>query len=982
MENSLGGNSKDEQPLRQKAEEALKKRPSQLDSVRSEADVLWLVQELEVQQVELEMQNEELLLAKEQAELIAAQYTEMYDFAPVGYFTLSPAGEIIKLNLAGAKMLGKERSKLKSGLFGFYVTVETKPLFNHFLAKIFSSNITENCDIALSSNGDLPIHVHLNGIVNEERKHCLVTMTDITEVRLAEEKLKSSKDQLSFLVHEMQVGVLLQGPKAEMLMSNQKALDLLGLSEDQLLGLSSFSPEWNVIHEDGSPFPGQTHPVPQSIETKKPVTDVVMGVYRPETRDRVWLLVSAVPQLNSDGTVNQVVCTFIDISRRKRAELELIDAKKRAEEDKFFLIESQRIGKIGSFKMDFKSNSWTSSEALDEIFGIDKQYNRNAESWLDIVQSEDRNELNDYLTNEVIGKRTPFKREYRIARISDKQTRWVEGYGAISFDSLGNITEMIGTIQDITERKKAEEKIREKDLQAKKLFANAPGLIYQFTRRPDGTYFVPIASEGIRDIFGCTPEDVVQDFTPISRVIYPEDLDRVISEIEYSATHLTYFNCEFRVRIPGKAIQWIYSRSTPEKLEDGSITWYGFNTDITTRKITEQELVIAKEHAEQSDRLKSAFLANMSHEIRTPMNGILGFSELLKAEGLRSDEMQEYISIIESSGARMLNIINDIIDISKIESGQMEIDIRESNINEQLEYIFAFFKPEAEAKGLFLSFKTSLNSKESVINTDREKVFAILTNLIKNAIKFTHKGSIEFGYNVVETQHEVVETQDAASLLQFYVKDTGIGIPKDKQESIFERFIQADITNTRAYQGAGLGLAISRTFVEMLGGKLWVESLEGEGSQFYFTLPYSGLAGKKPIEEKSGSAVVLDHLTQALKVLIVEDTSESAMYLEIIVRSFAKVIIKAESGIEAIAACRNNPDIDLVLMDIQLPEMNGYEAVQEIRKFNPSVVIIAQTAYALMGDKEKAFAAGCTDYLAKPIKKSDLMNMINAYFGV
>ena len=438
---------KAELTLRQKAEALLEEKQSKIDSTRSDSDILRLVQELELHQIELEMQNEELLLAKEQAIKATKEYIGLYDLAPSGYITLSSEGEMIKLNSSGAKMLGKNPSKLIGGLFGFYVTDKTKPQFNLFLTKVFSSKINQSCELTLSSNGDRPVHVHLDGIVTEDGSHCLMTLIDITREKMSEEALKSSNEQLSFLVSEMQVGVLLQGPKAEMLMSNRKAIELLGLSEDQLLGLSSFSPEWNVIHEDGSLFPGQTHPVPQSIKTKKPVIDVVMGVYRPETNNRVWLLVSAVPQLNSDGNIKQVVCTFIDISKRKRAELDLIEAKERADESEFFLKESQDVGNIGSYKTDFIAGKWKSSEALDRIFGIDKGYDRNIGGWLDIIHPEERNNINDYLNNEVVGKRMPFNKEYRIVRINDKQTRWVHGIGATTFDSLGNITEMIGTFR-------------------------------------------------------------------------------------------------------------------------------------------------------------------------------------------------------------------------------------------------------------------------------------------------------------------------------------------------------------------------------------------------------------------------------------------------------------------------------------------------------------------------------------------------------
>jgi len=232
-----------------------------------------------------------------------------------------------------------------------------------------------------------------------------------------------------------------------------------------------------------------------------------------------------------------------------------------------------------------------------------------------------------------------------------------------------------------------------------------------------------------------------------------------------------------------------------------------FMHDITDRKKKELELLRAKEKAEESDRLKSAFLANMSHEIRTPMNGILGFADLLKTPDLSGEEQQEYIRIIRKSGDRMLNIINDIVDISKIESGQMKVDISETNINEQTEFIYNFFMPEANKKGIQLILRNGLPEKEAIISTDNEKVYAILTNLVKNAIKFTGKGSIEFGY----------EKQDM--FLKYYVKDTGYGIPDNRQMAIFDRFVQADIADSRAFQGAGLGLSISRAYVEMLGGE-------------------------------------------------------------------------------------------------------------------------------------------------------------------
>jgi len=386
-----------------------------------------------------------------------------------------------------------------------------------------------------------------------------------------------------------------------------------------------------------------------------------------------------------------------------------------------------------------------------------------------------------------------------------------------------------------------------------------------------------------------------------------------------------------------------------------------------------KEIMTALKKAEESDKLKSAFLANMSHEIRTPMNGILGFAELLKEPDLTGEQRQEYIRIIEKGGVRMLNIINDIVDISKIESGLMKVSISETNVNDQIGYLYKFFKTEAENKGLQLFSKNNLT--DAIIFTDREKLDAILTNLIKNAIKFCEKGIIEIGYEIVE--------HDRASI-RFYVKDTGIGIPNDRQEAIFERFIQADIVDKMARQGAGLGLAISKAYVEMLGGKIWVESEVGKGSTFYFTLPYYA----EPEEKKDFHKVVIiedqenpvNPEVSGLKILIAEDDEKSANFLSILMRKSSKEVLKVRTGVDAIEICRNNPDIDLVLMDIQMPEMDGYEATRLIRQFNTKVVIIAQTAYALAGDREKALESGCNDYLSKPIKRIELMELIEKHF--
>jgi hypothetical protein len=384
-------------------------------------------------------------------------------------------------------------------------------------------------------------------------------------------------------------------------------------------------------------------------------------------------------------------------------------------------------------------------------------------------------------------------------------------------------------------------------------------------------------------------------------------------------------------------------------------------------KLMNRKLQIAKEKAEESERLKSAFLANMSHEIRTPMNGILGFADLLKEPNLSGEEQKEYLNIIEKSGRRMLNIINDIISISRIEAGLMTMNIQPSNINEQLEYIYTFFKPEVENKGLIFSYKTTLSDEQSIVATDKEKIYAILTNLVKNAIKFTDRGFIEFGYTVKE------------SCLEFYVKDSGIGIPKEKQNEIFERFMQAERFDNNVNQGAGLGLSITKAYLDMLGGKIWVESELSVGSTFYFTIPFHSDHDIHTIDDKTD--LTNENVTERIHplILVAEDDDSSIKYISLVLKKKGFDVLCVNTGTEAVEYCKNNSRIKMVFMDIQMPVMDGYEAAKLIREFNSTVPIIAQTAFAFESDKEIVLTHHFDDYIAKPIKPNDLYTILDKY---
>lgn len=410
----------------------------------------------------------------------------------------------------------------------------------------------------------------------------------------------------------------------------------------------------------------------------------------------------------------------------------------------------------------------------------------------------------------------------------------------------------------------------------------------------------------------------------------------------------------------------IFLRAYANKDSKDNITAVvGIHTDITEKKVSEKAVIAAKEKAEESDRLKSVFLANVSHEIRTPMNAILGFLELLKGEDLSHEKMNSYIDIVNQSGKRLLNTINDIIEISKIEAGQSDVHITEVNIPEIMQFHYDFFRQQCSEKGILLKITEQVSVEAGIIKTDKHKLDGILTNLINNAIKFTNTGSIEFG-NRIE-----------GDMLLFYVRDTGIGIPAERIQAIFERFVQADVKKSRSHEGSGLGLAIVKAYIDMMGGKIWIESETNVGSTFYFTLPYELV--KKIIPFTFSDEKPLFQESPIVKLLVAEDNDYNFQYLDKILTEEGFEFIRARSGEETIKLFRENPDINIILIDIKMPGMNGLDATRHIRSFNKTIPIIAQTAYVWSGERENSLEAGCNDYILKPINRQHLMRLINKY---
>jgi len=396
-----------------------------------------------------------------------------------------------------------------------------------------------------------------------------------------------------------------------------------------------------------------------------------------------------------------------------------------------------------------------------------------------------------------------------------------------------------------------------------------------------------------------------------------------------------------------------------------------YTKNLNELEQTKKELSAAQKVAREADMLKSNFLANMSHEIRTPMNGIMGFAQLLKDDELEKDSQFKYLDIICHNGAMLVNLIDDIMDISKIEASQLALNKEQVNIDDLIFELYTFFnevKFKQEKDHIDIRLLNLNDDENNIFYTDELRLRQVLSNLIGNAIKFTDKGSVEFGYiKCKEKQH-----------IKFFVRDTGIGIPENKKAIIFEQFRQIEEGSTRKYGGTGIGLFISKHIVNLLEGEIWIESEEGKGSTFYFTLPFSEV--KETADKYTVFSPTEKEYNWSGKVILVaEDVEANFKLLKAILSKTNADVHWARDGQSAVDYCQQNPNVNLVLMDIQMPKLNGYEATELIKKTNTTIKIIAQTAYAMPNDNIKCIEAGCDDYISKPINSSLLLAKINTH---
>ena len=451
---------------------------------------------------------------------------------------------------------------------------------------------------------------------------------------------------------------------------------------------------------------------------------------------------------------------------------------------------------------------------------------------------------------------------------------------------------------------------------------------------------------------------------------HPDDRDYTEKKIK-GLKEKGIFVSELRLKHKEGNFVTLSTRSVVVKDDTGEILGaLTISRDITKLKQANEDLIKANLEAETSNRLKSSFLANISHEIRTPLNSVVGFSNLLLSNDISKELKEEYVEHINHNSEKLLQIIGDIIDLSRLESSQIEISYEEASVNEIVNEVVDEARNgiKRNEKSITLNVQNQLNENSDLIFTDRIWLKRVLSHLMDNAVKFTLDGSIEISY--------LKENEDIA----FSIRDTGIGIGKENLIHIFEEFRQEIGGYHRPFEGLGIGLTLAKEVVERMGGKIFVESEKGIGSEFTFSIPYRP-AGSTKVRAK----VLLDEQEEILlnwssrKCLIVDDNRDVLIYLNRILIDSGIKVVKARSGIEALKIIKEVPDLDIVILDMQMPEMNGIKVTKEIRKIRKNLPIIAQTAFIFEDDKDIILQAGCDACLIKPIRKEHLITMMSSF---
>ncbi|HWK45420.1 MAG TPA: PAS domain-containing protein [Stellaceae bacterium] len=684
-------------------------------------------------------------------------------------------------------------------------------------------------------------------------------------------------------------------------------------------------------------------------------------------RDGRWIWVEVTLRLirDADGQPSGIMGALRDISVRKAAELEAANANARLTEANHLLRRTETIGHIGHWRFDLLTNDLLWSEEIYRIYGLPLTYRPTVETAIDAYHPDDR-ELVATAFNRATTEGTAFEIDVRLVQ-PDGSVRNVISTGQCDHDSAGRLIAITGAFQDVTDRKLADWELRLSQ-ERLALVLQAANLA---TWRLDLAAGTREVSDHYLTLADFSREEFPKSITALWDHIHPEDGPVAKQAFaDHVAARSPLFEVEMRFRQKDGGWRWVLSRgAVVERDEAGEpLVASGILFDISERRELTDALTAARDAADQANRAKSDFLASMSHEIRTPMNGVIGFADLL-LDGKLDQEQQRNATLLKEAGKSLLAIINDILDVSKIEAGKLDLEHIPICLSEIADGTVSILRAQAIAKGIDLHLDIDRNLP-SWVKGDPTRLRQILLNLMNNAIKFTERGSV--------TVRALREVGPAGAMARFEVSDTGIGVPSDKLDRLFQTFSQVNRSTSRHYGGTGLGLVISKRLAEAMGGEIGVTSEFGSGSTFWFTIT----AEACPAPDRSRTEA-RQHPTAAARILVAEDLYMNQVIIDSLLRADGHEVVLVANGAEAVEAVQTS-DFDLVLMDMQMPVMDGIQATRMIRGLNErvrSIPIIALTANAMTDDISACTAAGMNGHLAKPIDREALSRIVAEWTG-
>lgn len=795
----------------------------------------------------------------------------------------------------------------------------------------------------------------------------IVIRYDITKRKEAEEKMKEKTQHLQLALESAELGEWQMDFGSGVMEGSTVFKGILGLSSNA----TKVKEFLRMVHPEDRDDVKEAFA--KALATGK---DLHIG-YRVVWSDNSihWIATSGRCLFDEKGKRRRMVGVVRDYTYRKRDEDELKAKKQELQ----LALES---AKLGMWKRNSKTGAVEASSLIRTILGFPPDKVIRLEDVESCTHPEDRENISR-IRNEAINKGEDYHVEYRVVK-DDGSIHWISTDARCVKDEHGIADHYVGVSQDITERKNTEEEFKRLALVAQKtqnvvLLTNAEDRVIWVNES-----FTKMFGYTFEEVIGKLPGDVLRG--PLTDAKTGEEIGRAFKNHQQRSFEI------FNYKKDGQGF-WVNLAIAPILADDNTLEGYiGIVSDLTERKQFEEELAQARDAALESAKLKSHFLANMSHEIRTPMNGVIGMTELLLETEL-DEEQRSCAEIVNSSADTLLKLINDILDFSKIESGKLNIENIDFNLQDTVKEVFEMFSEKAKQKNIKLSFDIEQDVSLH-LKGDPHRLGQILTNLIGNALKFTQDGHVLL--RVISEGRQ----DDGRTQIRFSLSDTGIGIPDDFQNRIFNPFTQADGSMTRKYGGTGLGLSICKQLVELMEGEIGHESQVGVGTTFRFTIPYQVPeigSSEKDEDEKQLTDVYEQNgdvpndrdwsfaeepkPEKKMKVLVVEDTAANQQVARLMLKRLGCDVDISDNGQSALIATENN-DYDIVFMDCQMPVMDGYEATKEIRNREDSqkhLTVIAMTAHALNGDKEKCLAAGMDDYISKPIKQQDLINAIQKW---